>query len=169
MGESKGERGSKSANSRPGKKECGDEDPKGLDTRSAPPSGNESVKPVREDENKGSRSARVGGREYKGAKIHSAEVDSAPPSLLFFDKRKKSDAGLVQKGKKRRRPTSQVTPTFTKPMSLAYSRKHCLQMLRLYLRMMPHWFAHTRLRERERRSLGEAEGGGWEKRVRDVS
>lgn len=91
MGESKGERVSKSANSRPGKKECGNEDPKGLDTRSAPPSGNESVRPVREDENRGSRSAhsaRVGGRECKGAKIHSAEVDSAPPSLLFFDKKK---------------------------------------------------------------------------------
>ena len=37
------------------------------------------------------------------------------------------------------------TRTFTKPMSLAYSRKHCLQMFRLYLRMIPHWFAHTRL------------------------
>ena len=35
--------------------------------------------------------------------------------------------------------------TFTKPMSLAYSRKHFLQMLRLYLRMIPHWFEHTRL------------------------
>lgn len=35
--------------------------------------------------------------------------------------------------------------TFTKPMSLAYSRKHCLQMFRLYLRMIPHWFEHTRL------------------------
>ena len=45
------------------------------------------------------------------------------------------------------------TLTFTKPMSLAYSRKHCLQMLRLYLRMIPHWFAHTRL-------LSEGEGGG---------
>ena len=43
--------------------------------------------------------------------------------------------------------------TFTKPMSLAYSRKHCLQMFRLYLRMIPHWFAHTRLR-------GRTGGGG---------
>ena len=43
--------------------------------------------------------------------------------------------------------------TFTKPMSLAYSRKHCLQMLRLYLRMIPHWFEHTRL-------LMEGEGRG---------
>ena len=40
------------------------------------------------------------------------------------------------------------TRTFTKPMSLAYSRKHCLQMFRLYLRMIPHWFPHTRLLKR---------------------
>ena len=45
--------------------------------------------------------------------------------------------------------------TFTKPISLAYSRKHCLQMFRLYLRMIPHWFPHTRLLRRE----GREEGG----------
>jgi hypothetical protein len=50
-----------------------------------------------------------------------------------------------------------LTLTFTKPMSLAYSRKHCLQMLRLYLRMIPHWFAHTRL-------LREGEGARGQRR-----
>lgn len=49
-------------------------------------------------------------------------------------------------------------------MSLAYSRKHCLQMFRLYLRMIPHWFAHTRLLKRrggegQDRSLGRVESG----------
>ena len=56
------------------------------------------------------------------------------------------------------------TRTFTKPMSLAYSRKHCLQMFRLYLRMIPHWFPHTRLLKRrggegQDRSLGRVESG----------
>ena len=56
------------------------------------------------------------------------------------------------------------TRTFTKPMSLAYSRKHCLQMFRLYLRMIPHWFAHTRLLEGrggegQDRSLGRVGSG----------
>lgn len=54
------------------------------------------------------------------------------------------------------------TLTFTKPMSLAYSRKHCLQMLRLYLRMIPHWFAHTRL-------LREGEGGRGQRRSGEKS
>ena len=49
--------------------------------------------------------------------------------------------------------------TFTKPMSLAYSRKHCLQMFRLYLRMIPHWLAHTRLQRERRRD------GGREKEI----
>ena len=54
--------------------------------------------------------------------------------------------------------------TFTKPMSLAYSRKHCLQMFRLYLRMIPHWFPHTRLltrggRERDVRVANVTNGG----------
>ena len=36
-------------------------------------------------------------------------------------------------------------------MSLAYSRKHWRQMFRLYLRMIAHWFSHTRLRRRKAR------------------
>ena len=52
------------------------------------------------------------------------------------------------------------TRTFTKPMSLAYSRKHCLQMFRLYLRMIPHWFAHTRLLKGGRVRSG-SQTGAW--------
>ena len=37
---------------------------------------------------------------------------------------------------------------FLNPMSLAYSRKHCLHKLSPYLRMIPCWLEHTRhLRE----------------------
>ena len=36
--------------------------------------------------------------------------------------------------------------TLTKPMSLAYSRKHWRQMFRPYLRIKPQWFAQMRLR-----------------------
>jgi hypothetical protein len=35
---------------------------------------------------------------------------------------------------------------FTKPMSLAYSRKHWRHMSSAYLRMSPFWLEHTRLR-----------------------
>ena len=31
------------------------------------------------------------------------------------------------------------------PMSFAYSRKHCLQTLRPYFLIKPHWLLHTRL------------------------
>ena len=37
--------------------------------------------------------------------------------------------------------------TLMKPMSLAYSRKHCRQMLRPYLRISPHWLEQTRLQQ----------------------
>ena len=35
--------------------------------------------------------------------------------------------------------------TLTKPMSLAYSRKHWRQMFRPYLRIKPQWLAQMRL------------------------
>lgn len=60
------------------------------------------------------------------------------------------------------------TRTFTKPMSLAYSRKHCLQMFRLYLRMIPHWFAQTRLRKESERGGNVSvarRDGGWKKQA----
>ena len=56
----------------------------------------------------------------------------------------------------------------TKPMSLAYSRKHCLQMFRLYLRMIPHWFAQTRLRKESERGGNVSvarRDGGWKKQA----
>lgn len=73
----------------------------------------------------------------------SARLDRAQPGarmgLKSPDPANTSCAGAVFRGRAVR------MLTFTKPMSLAYSRKHCLQMLRLYLRMIPHWFEHTRL------------------------
>ena len=38
--------------------------------------------------------------------------------------------------------------TLMKPMSLAYSLKHCRHMFRLYFRMIPHLLLHTRLQSR---------------------
>ena len=35
--------------------------------------------------------------------------------------------------------------TLVKPMSFAYSLKHCRHMFRLYFRMIPHLLLHTRL------------------------
>ena len=35
--------------------------------------------------------------------------------------------------------------TLMKPISFAYSLKHCRHMFRLYFRMMPHLLLHTRL------------------------
>ena len=40
--------------------------------------------------------------------------------------------------------------TLVKPISLEYSRKHCLQMLSPYFRMSPHWLLQTRLQKETR-------------------
>ena len=71
----------------------------------------------------------------------SARLDRAQPGARMGRKSPDpaNNTGAVFRGRAVR------MLTFTKPMSLAYSRKHCLQMLRLYLRMIPHWFEHTRL------------------------
>jgi len=45
------------------------------------------------------------------------------------------------------------TRAFTKPMSLAYSRKHWRHMSSAYLRIRPFWLEHTRLRDRAQRSV----------------
>ena len=42
--------------------------------------------------------------------------------------------------------------TFMKPMSLAYSRKHCRHTFRPYFRMSPHWLLHTRLQQTAQQS-----------------
>lgn len=68
--------------------------------------------------------------------LHAAEKGVRAPSYLrpLCDKQQLAAMQLVG------------VSTLTKPMSLAYSRKHWRQMFRPYLRIKPQWLAQMRLR-----------------------